>query len=332
MTFRLETSGITGEVRQLFNKATAADGVAPVSDGVAHAVAAGEPAVAAFAAEAPDAVVGFGAAVPLGDRWAAEFVVDPVFRRRGLGRLLAVTLTDRVRAAGTWGVTWPWSHGDSDAAAHLAEEFGYTRSRVLLQLFTDRVDDPGFVLPGEPAGAGAAGSTGEDNSVRIRTFRPGDEQRWMEINNAAFSWHPEQSNQTLDDYRAIVSAPDFDPAGVFFAEQAGHIIGFHHTKIHRDHPSGLTVGEVYVIGVDPKAHSRGVGTALMLAGMRHLIEAGAQRLELYVESDNDAATHLYNKLGFTNQVRHVSYAPRTQPSTAAGEGVESAATTSGMDK
>lgn len=177
--------------------------------------------------------------------------------------------------------------------------FGFARERVLLQLSTKTVEE-GLAVPEVNAPEG----------VEIRTYQPGDEVRWREINNAAFSWHPEQGNQSAQDYARIVEDPSFDPESVFFAVHNGDIVGFHHTKIHTNHPSGLTMGEVYVIGVDPHVHSKGLGTALMNAGMRHLLDSGVDAIELYVESDNDAALHVYKKLGFVNEIRHISYAPQ----------------------
>ena len=48
----------------------------------------------------------------------------------------------------------------------------------------------------------------------------------------------------------------------------------------------------------------------MNAGMRHLLDSGVDAIELYVESDNDAALHVYKKLGFVKEIRHISYAPQ----------------------
>ena len=40
-----------------------------------------------------------------------------------------------------------------------------------------------------------------------------------------------------------------------------------------------------------------------------LVDAGAEVVELYVESDNVPARRLYESLGFTHTIVHVSYAP-----------------------
>lgn len=300
---------VDGNVRELFRHVTAHDHVAPLSDGVLDALAQGASGTGASGAEshAPislglvvdDQLAGFGAVVDQGERGALEMCVAPEFRGRGGGRLLAEDLLERAREAGVASRTWAWAHGDHPAASALAQSFGFARERVLLQLSTKTLEE-GLAVPEVNAPEG----------VEIRTYQPGDEVRWREINNAAFSWHPEQGNQSAQDYARIVEDPSFDPDSVFFAVHNGDIVGFHHTKIHTDHPSGLTMGEVYVIGVDPHVHSKGLGTALMNAGMRHLLDSGVDAIELYVESDNDAALHVYKKLGFVKEIRHISYAPR----------------------
>ncbi len=302
---------VDGNVRELLRNVTAHDHVAPLSDGVLDAFVqvadSSSRASAGTDVQAPislgyvvdDQLAGFGAVVNQGERSALEMCVAAEFRGRGGGRLLAKNLLMRAREAGVAARTWAWAHGDHPAAKALAESFGFSRERVLLQLSTKTVEE-GLAVP----------NVNTPSGVSIRTYQPGDEVRWREINNAAFSWHPEQGNQTTQDYARIVGNPSFDPASVFFAVQNGEVVGFHHTKIHTDHPSGLTMGEVYVIGVDPQVHSRGLGTALMIAGMRHLVDSGVDAIELYVESDNDSARHMYSKLGFVNEIRHISYAPQ----------------------
>ena len=73
------------------------------------------------------------------------------------------------------------------------------------------------------------------------------------------------------------------------------------------------MGEVYVLGVDPAAHGRGLGKALTVVGMRHLASrlAAVEQPEvmLYVESDNAAALATYRALGFTVAAVDTAFAP-----------------------
>ena len=294
------TAAEVAELADLATRARAADGVAPFSDDLFPAARDGATTVALPIRSDGDsgALAGAAYAAPQGDRLAAELVVDPAARRRGLGGALLADLLAAVP-----GDLWIWSHGDHPGAVALARRHGLDRARELLQL-RRRVEPGSLPAPQWPDG------------VRLRPFEPGrDEAAWLEVNNAAFSWHPEQGGQTLDDIRAAEASPDFDPAGFLLAVDADdRLLGYHWTKVHPHDPNpgrdGVDepIGEVYVLGVAPAAHGRGLGGALTLAGLRHLADvAGVRTVTLYVEGDNTAAVRLYEKLGFTRHAVDVAY-------------------------
>lgn len=252
-----------------------------------------------------EALIGFGIRALQGDRHAAEFLIAPDHRGQGLGERLLTTILDEEPEA------WCWSHGDHPAAKHLAQKHGLSRDRVLYQMRTDT----GLSLDSLP-------ETQAPEGVEIRSFAPGDEDGWLSVNNAAFDWHPEQGGQTRADIDAVVTAADFDPNTFVIAARDGEVIGFHQTKITDTDDEGR-LGEVYVVGVDPRIHAKGVGKALTIEGMRRMVAAGAETIELYVESDNAPALGLYERLGFHVAVAHVAYAPASAEVT----GTDSASTT-----
>ncbi|GLW33890.1 mycothiol synthase [Actinoplanes regularis] len=218
---------------------------------------------------------------------AGELVVHPAHRRQGHGTaLLGAIGPTELRI---------WAHGDDPGARAFAEHNGFTRDRVLWQMRRSLLDP----LPDVPLPAG----------VTIRGFRPGfDEQGWVEVNAKAFAQHPEQGRWTLDDLLVREAEPWFDPAGFLLAvDIADSLLGFHWTKVHP--PAGLdpALGEIYVLGVEPSGHQRGLGAALSVAGLRHLAAAGLEWASLYVDESNEAAVKLYRRLGFEVHSTDINY-------------------------
>jgi mycothiol synthase len=217
-----------------------------------------------------------------GDRpsWALEVVVDPHHRTPG-----NTVATDLVRSAidliskEGGGHLHLWVSQPAPYHERMAADAGLSHGRSLYQMRRP--------LP-----------TQERSTLQTRPFRPGqDEQAWLEVNNRAFRWHPEQGGWTEETLKAREAQPWFDPRGFLLYELEGRLAGFCWTKLHDQH--GQSFGEIYVIAVDPDFSGRGLGRQLTLAGLDYLADRGTTEAMLYVDAGNVRAVKLYIDLGFT---------------------------------
>lgn len=225
-----------------------------------------------------------------------ELAVDPQHRRAGVATTIATALsqeqqTDRPHRA--------WAHGGHPGGPRLAEKFGWRPVRELWQMRLENdVELPPVELP---------------EGITLRSFRPGeDDESWVQANAAAFADHPEQGRMTVEDLHARMAEDWFSAEGFLLAEDAGELLGFHWTKIHTEDVTTdgqRPTGEVYVVGVTPKAQGRRLGLALTLAGIEHLRAQQLEAVILYVDAENTAAARLYTKLGFTVEKTDSQYAP-----------------------
>lgn len=286
------------QVREIISAATAFDGVAPVGEQVLrelahqrteHLVAKDHPL-----GDPAAAIIGYLNLTPGHDGIdpMAELVVHPHARRRGVGATLARAALDR-----TAGQTRFWAHGTLEPARATASALGLVVVRELWQMRRSLLDAPEPAIP---------------EGVQVRTYAgSADDAELLRVNNAAFAGHPEQSGWTPADLAERRAEPWFDPRGLFLAFDTAteKLLGFHWTKVHPDQPG---LGEVYVVGVDPSAHRRGLGGALTAIGVaslaRRLAEATDPQVMLYVESDNVAAVRTYQGLGFALHSVDTAYA------------------------
>ena len=220
--------------------------------------------------------------------WSIEVAASRVTEGEdAVGSSLLDHAIDAIAQAGGGHATL-WLHGASPAFDGLAVARGFTRERDLLQL---RVSLPLPAPPSWPVG------------IEVRSFRPGDDDRaWLEVNNRAFAGHPEQGGWTPEHLDRREREDWFDPEGFLVAFDEQGMAGFCWTKVHPAEPPREpdALGEIYVVGADPRWHGRGLGRALTSGGLASLAARGIRVGMLYVDGANEAAVGLYRSLGFVD--------------------------------
>ena len=211
---------------------------------------------------------------------AAQLVVDPLCRRRGVGSDLLAEARAREL----------WSFGDLRCGRGFCSSHDFVPVRCLLVMAAETRSLAPPVDP--PAGVRIKACSGD----------PTELEELVELNARVFHDHPEQGRWTMADFTARMASPWFDPAGLLIGRaDDGRMVGFHWTKVE----SGE--GEVYLIGVDSDWSGRGLGRALLDAGVAHLVDHGIEHVRLWVDGDNPAAMSLYEKSGFSFLSRDVRY-------------------------
>ncbi len=282
---------VPGDVHDLLDDVQSTTGHRPLSDHLwLDLVQGGRPGAASVLAWSPaDAgprvLQGFCQLSRNATSWAIEVVVarsvpDGVH----IGDALVAAGLAHVGRSGGGHVHW-WVFAPTDASAEIARRNGLAEGRTLHQM---RVPLP---LDGDVVRAATDG-------LALRAFRAGaDEVDWLEVNNAAFSRHPEQGNWDAATLRQREREDWFDASGFLLHHRDGRLAAFCWTKVHRDVEPVL--GEIYVIAVHPDFHGLGLGRSLTVAGLDWIAHRGVTTGMLYVDRDNAAAFGLYQALGFT---------------------------------
>lgn len=271
----------SAEVRELADAATAADGVAPFNEDTLLSL--GERRLTAI--DDSGRLIAAALTRTLDDGTIeGELVVHPENRRRGLSGELYDAVAAEVEAAPVF-----WAHGNLAGASALAASRGLAPVRTLLKL--------GRTLTSVDAQAAPA-----PEGYTISPFTPADADDFLALNAIVFRNHPEQGALDSPGLQARQSTDWFDADDFLLLRDAGGtLLGYNWLKREGDEV------EIYVVGVAPQAAGRGLGRALMQAGLERMHSTGAERTSLYVEGDNDAALSLYRSLGYEQLSIDVQY-------------------------
>ena len=164
-------------VLDLINRTTNHDGTPPIAEHILlHLRYGGDKADSHLLVEKDNEVIGY-AHLDQTDLVAGpsvELVVDPSYRRAGIGKQL---LSKAVEICGN--NLRLWVHGGAEASHSLAASFNFEKIRTVMQMNKSLTDIQPLPII--------------DKEIIIRSFLPGiDSDDWLQLNNKVFKDHPEQ--------------------------------------------------------------------------------------------------------------------------------------------
>ncbi|MCU9519388.1 mycothiol synthase [Corynebacterium sp. ES2794-CONJ1] len=281
LVHRVHTEADHSALKDLIEEVYAHDHIAPISEGYMR-ILEGKAPGDLEEIRVDDQRAGL---VITDEEGVAEFFVAPVFRNRGVGQQIAR------------GIHEMWAHGDLAPAQKIAARLNLNKTRELLVMEIDGENLAGAV------------SFKLEHGLRFEHMQPNDplgDLEFLRVNNEAFDWHPEQGGWDQTRLDSARSAAWFRYEDVLLLKKGSELIGFHWLKRHGNLDEGAP-GEIYVVGLATAGRGRGLGGPLVAAGLQHLVSQGAQRVILYVESDNEPAVRRYREMGFEIIERHVVY-------------------------
>jgi len=142
------------------------------------------------------------------------------------------------------------------------------------------------------AGSPAAGPELPDSYRWHRIDQDGIED-WVLCHNETFRGHWDYRELDVESVRGFVGQPH---RGLFGISGGDELVGVSSYDLRRTLPR--RTGVIWSIGVARAHRGRGLGRALAMGTISHLMGAGMNRIGLFVDEENTIAYGLYRKLGF----------------------------------
>jgi mycothiol synthase len=269
-----------------------------------------DPQRQSFGAVGPDGELVCGGLVHLPrtvrdvDRVGLSGTVHPVYRGEGIGRQLLTwqeargEARHRARHPAVPGqlMLCPYAHVTDHV--RLAERSGYTAVRWFNEMLRD-LNEPVPEPPPVPAG------------LRLVPFDPSLDDAVRRAHNEAFVQHWGSSERDQVGWAEwFTRARAFEPAVSFLVldgdQVAAYLLSYHWPADAA--ATGLRDAWIGQIGTRPPWRGRGLGSAMIGRALVAYRDAGYHRAALGVDTENvTGALRLYERHGFTVEVRRVSY-------------------------
>ena len=226
-------------------------------------------------------------------RAVASGGVLPKYRGRGIGRALLRRVTEHAEelSVSALHVETGVTHSDAN---HMLSSHGMHRVKSLWQMRWQSEDVPEVSLP---------------PGFAVRSLAQGqDEHALTDLQNVSFGENWGFSPNTVEQIQVRVEHNRGGPECVIFITEHGKPAAYNWTMFIED--GANSSGVIAMTGVHPRYRGRGIGRAVVTAGIAYLVERGASFVELEVDSENTPARELYLKLGFRQVSTSVWYEKR----------------------
>lgn len=228
--------------------------------------------------------------------------VIPEFRRKSIGKELVNKAIQSLKERGMETVEAEWVRSDKPASK-LFESMGFSLIRVgnIMRIKLDKIPS----------------NIGEHKELTIKLIEKNSDDikllNWLL--NDTFKEHFDFRPETLEETKYwIMESPWCDIAEYYISYANNEPIGFIGIGIDSKFVEyqGIKRGLVNVIGVLKSTRRKGVGTALMLHGLKTLKSMGMTEADLGVDDSNPTkAIELYKKVGFKVAHKHLTYLKKT---------------------
>jgi ribosomal protein S18 acetylase RimI-like enzyme len=227
------------------------------------------------------------------------FCVIPEFRGHGVQEKLLELAINELKRRGM-NLIQTWTGIKRSDRIQLLEKQGFT--------FVYRTIDMEINLADIPA------NVGENTTVAIRSLRKDVEEDIEMLNwliNECFKEDPLHRPRTVEETRqTLLNNPDLKEQEYFFAVLDQKNIGYIGVGIDEKYniEKNVKSGRISGIGVLKPHRRKGIGTRLMLQGLRTLRAKGMTKAMLDTEDINPTrAITLYEKIGFKVTQEYVTY-------------------------
>ncbi len=175
---------------------------------------------------------------------------------------------------------------ENERAKGFFSEKGFRFVRRFIEL---RLDLPNAHLPNL-----------RSNAFRLRRLKRGEERILTQIQNRSFTNTWGYNPNTIEEIIYRTGLPHCSPGDIILAYETNRPIGYCWTRVYhgQGNARGGAEGRISMLGVDPDHRGKGVGSAVLLAGLSLLRKRGVGVVQLTVDSGNRAALALYSTVGF----------------------------------